>query len=105
MRLYVYDRVIQQKVYLNLLTSTRSELANTIGSQWFNLNGRSFHVHNVVAETQASGTAAGAIIGGLIGLMAGPVGVLAGGLFGGAMGNTGDKTEIQRVNYFNNSRV
>jgi hypothetical protein len=105
MRLYVYDRVIQQKVYLNLLASTRSELSNTIGSQWFTVNGRNFHVHNVVAETEVSATAAGAIIGGLIGLMAGPIGVLAGGLFGGAVGNTGDKTEVQRVNYFNHSRV
>jgi hypothetical protein len=104
MRLYVLDRAINQKVYLNLNASTRGELARLIQSPWFTLNGRNFHVNQVVAETQATDTAVGAVIGGLIGLVGGPAGAIAGGLLGGILGNTGDKTEIQRVNYFNKSR-
>src|SRR5580704_15671056 len=98
MKLYVWDGANQQKVNLNLLASSRNELANLIGSQWFSLNGRNFHVNNVIAEAETNSTAAGAVVGGLIGLLAGPIGILAGGLLGGAMGSEGDKAEVQRVN-------
>lgn len=105
MKLFVRDRVTQQKINLNLLASTRNELANFIGSPWFTLNGQSFHVNNVVAETDINNTASGAVVGGLIGLIGGPIGILAGGLIGGLLGNEGDKGEIQKVNYFNSSKV
>ena len=91
--------------YLNIITSTRQELANRIGSPWFTFNGNTYHVHQVVATVDTNNTAAGAIIGGLIGLLGGPFGVLVGGTVGGALGNAGDTSEVNRVRYFNQSRV
>jgi len=105
MKLFVIDRTTQQKIYLNLIASTRHELVNLIGSPWFNLNGQDFHVNDVIAETNANNIAAGAIFGGLIGLLGGPIGILAGGLIGGMLGNEGDKGESQKVNYLNSDRI
>ena len=106
MKLYIINRRSDQRIYLNMLASTRGELANLIGSSWFNLDGEQYHVHHVVAESENNNnTAAGAIVGGIIGLLGGPFGVLLGGALGGALGNEGDKSETQKVNYFNNSRA
>lgn len=91
--------------YLNIVSSTRQELANIIGSPWFTFNGNQYHVHQVVAIVDTNNTAAGAVIGGLIGLLGGPFGVLVGGTIGGALGNTGDSSEATKVRYFNQSRV
>jgi hypothetical protein len=103
MKIYVNDK--KGKVYLNYQVSTRSELARLIGSPWFNLNGKQYHVHQVLAESPAVSTTAGAIVGGIIGLLGGPVGVLIGGALGGAIGNEGDKSEMFKANYFNQSKV
>lgn len=105
MKLYVLDRSAKQKIYLNLIASTRHELASLIGSPWFILNGQNFHVNNVIAETNANNTTSGAVCGGLIGLLGGPIGILIGGIVGGMLGNEGDKGENQKVNYFNSNRV
>lgn len=104
MKLYVTDN-LNNKIYLNTLATTRSELANIIGSPWFYLNNQRFHVHQVVAESESNSIAAGAVVGGLIGLLGGPIGVLLGGTLGGALGNEDDKTELNKVNRFNHSRV
>lgn len=105
MKLFVTNPNTHQRELLNILVSTRQELANYIGSPWFNFNGNQYHVHQVVATADTNSTAAGAVIGGLIGLLGGPFGVLLGGALGGALGNQGDKTESEKVNYFNHSRV
>lgn len=104
MKLYVSNRNGVRE-YLNIVASTRQELANMIGSPWFTFNGNQYHVHQVVATTDTNSTAAGAVIGGLIGLLGGPFGILVGGAIGGALGNEGDKTEVNKVGYFNQSRV
>ena len=104
MKLYVTNPQGNRE-YLNVLASTRQELANIIGSHWFTFNGNQYHVHQVVATVETNNTAAGAVIGGLIGLLGGPFGVLLGGTIGGALGNEGDKSEVSRVRYFNQSRV
>lgn len=105
MKLFVRDKISGTKIYLNILASTRSELAHIIGSTWFSLHGQQYHVHEVVAETESNSTAAGAVVGGLIGILGGPVGVLIGGALGGALGNENDKTEAGKVSRFNQSRV
>jgi hypothetical protein len=105
MKLFVWDKISGTKIYLNILASTRSELAKIIGSTWFSLHGQQYHVHEVIAETDSNSTVAGALIGGLIGVLGGPIGVLIGGALGGALGNENDKTEIYKVSRFNQSRV
>lgn len=105
MKLFVTNPKTNQKVYLNMLASTRRELAGLIGSSWFYLVGERYHVHNVVAESENNNTAAGAIVGGLIGALSGSFGVLIGGSIGGALGSEKDKEERQKVEYFNNSSV
>ena len=105
MKLFVRDKISNNKIYLNILAATRSELANVIGSPWFSLHGQQYHVHEVVAETDSNSTAAGAVVGGLIGILGGPIGVLIGGALGGALGNESDKTETNSVLRFNQSRI
>jgi hypothetical protein len=104
MKLYVKNRH-GQKTYLNMVASTRGELARIIGSPWFTLHTGTFHANQVEAESDSSSTASGAAIGGLVGLIGGPIGLIVGGIIGGALGNDSDKTESQKVNYFNQSRV
>jgi hypothetical protein len=105
MKLFVRNPGTRQKNYLNISASSRNELANLIGNAWFNFNGNQYHVHQVIAEPDNNNTAAGALIGGVIGLLGGPFGILIGGALGGALGNEGDKTEAEKVNHFNHSRV
>jgi len=104
MKLYISNNISNQKIYLNMLASTREELAYLIGSPWFFMNGEQYHVHNVVAESESNNTVAGAIVGGLIGLVTGSAGILIGAAIGGALGSGGDKSEAEKVKYFNNSR-
>ena len=103
MKLYVVNNGTRE--YLNILASTRQDLANAIGSPWFTFNNNQYHVHQVIATTETNNTAVGAVIGGLIGLLGGPFGILVGGALGGALGNTGDTTEAAKVNRFNQSIV
>lgn len=105
MKLFVRDKTSRKKIYLNILASTRSELAYIIGSNWFSLKRQQYHVHEVIAERSNNSTATGAVVGGLIGVLGGPVGVIIGGALGGALGNENDKTEIVKVTRFNKSKV
>jgi hypothetical protein len=105
MKLFVRDKISNNKIYLNIHAWTRSELANVIGSSWFSMHEQQYHVHEVVAESDSNSTVAGAFVGGLIGILGGPIGVLIGGALGGALGNESDKTEIKSVSRFNQSRV
>jgi hypothetical protein len=105
MKLYVHEKGANSKQYLNVVASTRSELAMTLGSAWFSLHGGVYHVHEVLAESDNNNTGAGVVVGGLIGLLGGPLGVLIGGTIGGALGNENDKSEASKVNKFNASRV
>ena len=104
MKLYVTGQD-GNRIYINVLASTRQELANRIGSPWFIVHGQTFHVNNVRAQTSGSNTASGAVVGGLIGILAGPIGILAGSILGGAIGNGSDKTENAQIMYFENSRI
>ncbi len=105
MKLFVLNTATGQREFLNVVVASRQELANYIGSPWFNLNGNQYHVHQVIAIPEKNNSTAGAVIGGLIGLLGGPYGALAGGVIGGALGLEGDKSEDQKVNYFNQSSV
>ncbi|HLG34760.1 MAG TPA: hypothetical protein VI757_07775 [Bacteroidia bacterium] len=105
MKLFITNP-IGQREYLNIAASTRQELANYVGSHWFTFHGNQYHVHQVVAAADSTNeTTSGALIGGLIGLLGGPIGVLIGGTVGGVIGNTNDRSEIEKVNYFNRSTV
>jgi hypothetical protein len=102
MKLYVKNSQ-GQTTYLSIIAPTRADLAAQIGSSWFTLHGETFHVNNVRATSDTSGTASGAAIGGLVGLIGGPIGLIIGGVLGGALGNESDKSEDQKVKYFNDS--
>lgn len=102
MKLYIINKN-KQKVYLNLIASTRRELSNKIGSQVFYLGNDLYSVSNVFAENDSNSTATGAVVGGLVGILGGPAGILIGGLLGGLFGNNSDETETALVKKFNNS--
>lgn len=105
MKLYVIDKENSEKVYLNIHSQSRLQLAHKIGSPWFELYGKQYHVHEVLAEKESDDITAGVIVGGLIGLLGGPYGAILGGLLGGAIGNENDKPEIESVKSFNESHV
>lgn len=92
-----------QKVYLNLIASTRGELQNLIGGHLFNLGNFTYNINQVYAEKDVNKTTAGLIVGGSIGALGGPVGILIGGALGGIIGNTSDDIETGKVKTFNNS--
>ena len=104
MKLYVQNETENKKIYLNLVTPTRSELVKALGGQsLFIMEDKIYHVNNVFAEPDINNTVAGSVTGSLIGILGGPSGVIAGALIGGLWGNQIDKSEIQKVNYFNKS--
>ena len=105
MKLFILDRNTNKKVYLTHLAPTRSELANLIGSPSFTVNGETYHVNNVVAESNVDPTVGGSLVGAAIGsvIFLG-VGTLAGGFLGGLLGNENRKSELNKVNYFNHSK-
>lgn len=91
------------KVYLSVTAKSRDELAYKLGFAWFTARGETYHVNDVVAESDSSNTAGGALIGGLIGLLTGGAGALIGGVIGGAIGNSSDSEDQERVKAFNAS--
>jgi len=103
MKLYIQLIHPKQKLYLKIVASTRGELANIIGSQYFNTNEGTYHVNDVFAEKESSNATAGIIIGGLIGLLAGPWGAVTGSTAGGLIGSSADQDEEKKVSIFNNS--
>lgn len=92
-----------QKTYLNVVASSRHELVQVIGNQHFVINGRTYHVNQVFAESSVNGTAAGAVFGGMLGLLGGPIGVAIGGLLGGAVGQMNDNGEKKQIDFFNST--
>lgn len=106
MKFYVKSKATGQKQYINVHARVRSDLRLRFGGEWFIIHdGFNYHVNEVIAEpeTEVTNTAAGAVIGGVLGLLGGPLGLLLGAGIGGAIGNSGDKTEINKANTFNNS--
>lgn len=104
MKLYV-NKINGGKIYLNLIASTRSELALKIGSRYFNFNKpQSYCVKDVFAEKDTYENAeTGAIIGAIIGVIGGPVGILIGFIIGLLIGNHSENSEIMKVKLFNQS--
>jgi len=103
MKLYVVNPYNSQKIYLNLIASTRQELANQIGGQNFFLSNNLYNIINVFAENDSNSTITGSFVGGVVGALGGPVGVLVGGLLGGLIGNSSDEVENAKIRRFNNS--
>jgi len=105
MKLYVFSKVNNSKVYLNVTFPHRQAMRNYFGGEWFTINdNNSYHVGEVYAEAEKkTGTVAGTLIGGLVGLLAGPEGAIIGAAIGAAIGNSSDKDETPMVNAFNNS--
>jgi hypothetical protein len=71
MKMYVTDPN-NQKIFLNVLASSREELARALGSRRFNLMGRLYTVSQVYAETSDDNTSTGLVVGGVIGFLGGP---------------------------------
>ena len=103
MKLYVVNPNTKQKVYLNLIASTRHGLVNQIGGNNFYLGDNLYSVLDVCAENESNSTATGVIVGGAVGALCGPVGIIIGGLLGGLIGNSSDENESVKVKRFNNS--
>lgn len=102
MKLYVINSA-NQKVYLDVVASTRRELAQLIGSWNFYLGSSGYSVYDVYAENDSNNMTTGAVVGGAVGLLGGPIGVIVGGVVGGLIGNSSDESEDKQVHRFNRS--
>lgn len=104
MKLFVKNKQKpNDKIYLSLTADSRQELVRQLGSPYFSVNGMSYSVDEVFAESKSQATPLGAILGGIIGLAGGPIGVVIGGVAGGALGTQQDQSEISKAINFNNS--
>ena len=102
MKLYVIDND-GTKRYLNNQSLSRKELANTLGGEYFEIEGDVFHVNQVIAEKSGDSTPVSTVIGGALGLVGGMPGVLIGGVLGALFGNESDKKENAAIEAFNRS--
>lgn len=109
MRLFVPScRNCEQKVHLNVVRETRSELRAEIGNPFeleCNHCGEvhQYQISEVQAEKGAPSSAAGTIIGGAIGIAGGPIGIVLGALGGAILGANAEEEEGEKVEKFNNS--
>ena len=102
MKLYVINPS-NQRIYLNLTASSRSELASLTGGSQFYVSNNLYNVKQVFAERDSNNTATGSVVGGAVGALGGPIGIVIGGVLGGLIGNNSDKAEDARVDQFNKS--
>jgi len=88
MRLFIIDRLTNTKIYIEDKAIDREDLVSQIGSHYLDVNGISYSINEVYAESNASenialSTLAGASVGGLF---KGGYGLLAGGVVGVVFG-------------------
>ena len=102
MKLYVIDSS-RAKRHLNAKASSRKELANSLGGEYFKIEGNGFHVSQVFAERVGDSVPVSTVIGGALGLVGGMPGVLIGGALGALFGNESDKQENAAIEAFNRS--
>lgn len=111
MKLFVEScKTCQNKIYLDVVASSRSELRTRFGGDFFYAHCQKcqtrnvYSINEVTAEAEKTGTPTGGIVGGLIGLIGGPIGLLIGAGVGAAIGNSVDEDEQKKVHFFNASR-
>lgn len=104
MKLYVFNPIKKQKVYLNLSAPTRQSLARQIGGRIFYIGNQRYSIYDVKAENDSNSAATGAAVGGVVGALGGPVGILIGGVLGGLIGNSTQDEENAKIRKFNNSK-
>lgn len=105
MKLYVINKIGNEKIFLRTVAPTKKVLAQNLGATVFDVNGMRYYVNQVVAEKGSDNTSVGMFVGGVIGALGGGVGVAAGGLIGALLGKEQDKKEDAEVNEFNRSSV
>lgn len=104
MKLYLWSKANNQKVFLSISAKVRDDLRRALGGDWFNINdGYSYSVNEVFAERDVSNTTVGAVMGGIVGALGGPIGIAIGAGLGGIIGNSSDEEEQRKVNTFNSS--
>ncbi|GJA16679.1 hypothetical protein ACK3YJ_19150 [Aeromonas caviae] len=102
MKLYVVDST-GAKRHLDIKASSRKELANILGGEYFEIEESVFHVSQVLAEKTGDSTPISTVIGGALGLVGGMPGVLIGGALGALFGNESDKQQRTAIEAFNRS--
>lgn len=104
MKLFVFNKS-NQKVYIDLVASSRIMLSYRLGGNFFNINGEVYHVNQTYAENDTNDTVGGTIVGGIVGLLGGPIGLLAGGIIGGLIGNSKETNDRNDAIRYNNSHL
>lgn len=97
MRLFVFDRLSNTKIYIEYKAIDREDLVSQIGSYYFDVNGVSYSANDVYAESNTGGVALATLAGASLGgIFKGGWGLLAGGVMGGILG-LANKTENKDV--------
>ncbi|QQA74574.1 hypothetical protein [Pectobacterium parmentieri] len=102
MKLYIED-INGNKRYINLVATSRSELAQKLGGEYFSIDDFTYHVSQVNAEKSSDNKSFSTIVGGTLGLAGGVPGILIGGALGAILGSEADKKELNEVASFNRS--
>ncbi|KHT28587.1 hypothetical protein [Pectobacterium carotovorum] len=102
MKLYIED-INGNKRYINLVATSRSELAQKLGGEYFSVDDFTYHVSQVNAEKSSDNKSFSTIVGGALGLAGGMPGILIGGALGAILGSEADKKELNAVASFNRS--
>ena len=107
MRLYIPNcSHCYNKIYLNILPSSRQELRQTFGS-YFQITCPKcnttaiYDIAQVCAEIDQNIVPATAILGGLIGALLGPEGAVLGGILGVGVGAAAAEEDKRKVIQFN----
>ena len=105
MKLYIVDKSTKQKVYLQQIATDKKELSQKIGGSVFFINGTTYTVNEVQAESTTDSAAFGGLLGGFVGSVGGAGGVLLGGLLGAMIGKSQADKEKNEAERFNGSNA
>jgi len=102
MKLYVINNTSGEKTYLKQNATSRSELAQALGSNRFQIDAEIYSVIDVVAERNEN-TAGAMAAGGVLGVVGGVPGVIIGGIIGALLGKSTDDEDKNKTDKFNRS--
>ncbi len=105
MKLFIIDKVKNQKTYLRAVATNRKELSRSLGASLFSINGNLYSVNDVHAEPSSDSTTVGGLLGGIIGAAGGAPGVLVGGALGALIGQSQTEKERKEAEVFNGSQA
>jgi len=107
MRLFVFNRLTNAKVYIEDKAIDREDLVSQVGSYFLDINGISYSVNEVYAESNIGGGVALTILAGagIGGAFKGGYGLLVGGIVGGVLSAAISPKNQEVIDGFNSNYI